>query len=196
LNRFLIGRGQSRVETVANTIFPASLWRPNRPRQELFDRYLRLIPSIRQHSANRYGTYFERLIQFPGPQGQPINQLEHIVTSWHAGVRRRTALQASIFAPHVDHTRQRRRGFPCLHQVAFFPTQGALKIVGIYTTQYLIERALGNWLGLQRLGEFMAAELGLTLTHVQCIAATEIVDAPKRELRPLLLDLRSSLRAP
>ena len=34
-------------------------------------------------------------------------------------------------------------------------------MTGFYATQYVVERAYGNYLGLCRLGEFMAHEMGL-----------------------------------
>ena len=84
----------------------------------------------------------------------------------------RSALQAAIFDPTKDHTNQRMRGFPCLQQVAFAP-QGAdgLMVTGLYATQYIFERAYGNYLGLCRLGRFMAQEMGKQLTQVTCVAS-------------------------
>ena len=71
-----------------------------------------------------------------------------------------------------DHTNQRQRGFPCLQHVAFAP-QGAdgLAVTGFYVTQYIFERAYGNYLGLCRLGRFMAQEMGKQLTQVTCVAS-------------------------
>lgn len=50
------------VSTVANTIFPASLWRSDLSRNVLFERYLKLWPRISRIRQNRRGTYFQRLI--------------------------------------------------------------------------------------------------------------------------------------
>ena len=35
-----------------------------------------------------------------------VNQLEHIIQTWHKGNHRRTALQAGLFDPLKDHTDQ------------------------------------------------------------------------------------------
>ena len=159
---------------VANTIFPISLWNPAADRQQLYERYLRIMPRVLRYRLNRYGVYFQRLIAYDHDDAYKdgFNQLEHIIQTWHGGNHRRSALQAAIFDPRKDHTNQRMRGFPCLQQVAFAP-QGAngLMVTGLYATQYIFERAYGNYLGLCRLGRFMAQEMGKQLTQVNCVAS-------------------------
>lgn len=158
---------------VANTIFPISLWNPQADRQLLYDRYRQILPRVRKYPGNRYGVYFQRLIAFgQTPTSEGVNQLEHIIRTWHRGNHRRSALHAAIFDPNYDHTHQRTRGFPCLQQVAFAP-QGSdgLAVTGFYATQYIYERAYGNYLGLCRLGRFMAQEMEKQLTQVTCIAS-------------------------
>lgn len=168
-------KGRASCETVANTIFPNGLWNRQAERQYLFDRYLDIYPRLRRSDTrNKYGLYFQRFIAFgcdnEGRGG--LNQLEHILSTWHKGNHRRTALQASLFDPNKDHTDQRQRGFPCLQQVAFAPIgQRGLEVTGFYATQHMIEKAYGNYLGLCRLGQFMAHEMGLTLDQITCIAS-------------------------
>ena len=151
------GKGLS-CSTVANTIFP-SIWNDNVERKKLYDRYERSLPRLRKDRRNNNGLYFQRLISYgeDGKPGTSVNQLEHIIQTWHKGNHRRTALQAGLFNPYKDHTDQRQRGFPCLRQVAFAPARdGRLGVTGFYATQYVVERAYGNYLGLCRLGRFMA----------------------------------------
>lgn len=168
---------ESTIETVANTIFPQSLWNRALPREALFERYRRLIPRLRKKSAsNRNGLYFQRLIAF-GEEER--NQLDFIIETYLRGNHRQSALQASIFDPIQDHTHQRQRGFPCLQQIAFTTINNEfLGITGFYATQYLFEKAYGNYLGLCRLGCFVAEELGLKLNRMTCIATVgELGDA-------------------
>lgn len=159
---------------VANTIFPNSLWNPEADRRQLYDRYRRIMPRVLKDRRNRYGVYFQRLIAYDHDSkcNGGVNQLEKVIQTWHGGNHRRSALQAAIFDPRKDHTNQRMRGFPCLQQVAFAP-QGAdgLTVTGLYATQYIFERAYGNYLGLCRLGRFMAQEMGKELTQVTCVAS-------------------------
>lgn len=180
-------RGLS-CHAVANTIFPVSLWAPHAPRQQLYDRYLRILPRVRKHPRNRYGVYFERLIAFGHDDNvqDGINQLEHIIQTWLRGNHRRTALQAAILDPTKDHTNQRQRGFPCLQQIAFAGVgTGGLSVTGFYSTQHMFERAYGNYLGLCRLGRFMGHAMGLTLMQVTCVASPAKRDRPKGSLLQL-----------
>ncbi len=163
--------GKHTCDTVASTIFPQSLWNPSRPRSVLYDRYRQALRRLRRHPENRLGMYFERMIMF-SDDSDHANQLEHVIEAYQAGVRRRSAFQVALLDPRRDHTLQRQRGFPCLHQVAFTPYDGGLSVTGFYATQYLFDRAYGNYLGLGNLGCFIAREIGLELRSVTCVAAT------------------------
>lgn len=154
---------------VANTIFPGSLWSPGTDRHLFYKRYLAMLPRLKRRGSPR-GLYFERLIAYGrGPQNG--NQLEHIIDAYAGGLRRTSAFQATICDPQRDSTRQPRLGFPCLQQIALHPEGSTLGITGFYGTQYVFERAYGNFLGLCWLGRFLAFEMGLTLKQMTCVAA-------------------------
>jgi hypothetical protein len=189
IDEALVASGRATVETVANTLFPNSLWNPLSSRQRLFQRYLRILPTLRRDSHNRRGIYFERLINYPGTRGEEgKNQLDHIIETFNQGNHRRSALQAAILYPLTDLTNSRQQGFPCLQQIAFAHNhdRGTLTITGFYAMQYLFERAYGNYLGLKRLGDFMAHEMSLTLERVICIAAVGKLDVRVTEVQPLV----------
>jgi len=197
----LEARQLSTTSTVANTIFPESLWNPAQPAEMLFDRYARVWPRVHRCHANSNGVYFRRLTAF-GDNVDSGNQLKHIINTWREhGNHRHSALQAAIFDPMKDHNNSRQRGFPCLHQVAF-DAQGAngqdgLVITGFYAKQNLFEKAYGNYLGLARLGRFMAHELHLRLVEVTCIAsvaARSDSEIPKRGLGDMAEALRDYLQ--
>lgn len=195
LDDALAKMGEFSCETVASTIFPLSLWNPGESRERLFERYGSILPRLRKmETHNRYGLYFERLIAF-GPQ--KINQLDHIIKTYRGGNHRRSALQASIFDPSVDHTNQRQRGFPCMQHVVFAPFgDHELAITGFYATQHLFERAYGNYLGLCNLGRFIAHELDLRLTQMTCVAGVaKIGDVNKGDLRDLVRRLGDPRRS-
>lgn len=182
---------------VANTIFPLSFWNPEMSRDCLYERYLNNFPFIRRFPRNRYGIYFQRLISFgynKETQKGEVNQLEHIIRTWDKGNHRRSALQASVFDPRKDHTHQHQRGFPCLQQVAFANIgKTHLQVTGFYATQYIFERAYGNYLGLFRLGHFMAHEMGLKLSKVVCFAALEQLHDPKESFEEFADEVRKAL---
>jgi hypothetical protein len=164
---------QSNVETVAGTIFPESIWlRCNGNREKLFKEYEKMWPLVRKCGRNKRGTYFHRLTAFGE---QKTNQLEKIIETWNSGIYRHSALQAGIFDPAIDHIKVPILGFPCLQQVVFRPVgtkgSGGMTVVAFYAKQLLLEKAYGNYLGLYRLGKFMAGEMGMRLTSVTCIAS-------------------------
>ncbi len=189
-------RAKLSCDQVANTIFPISLWNPNADRRLLYKRYRRICPRILRHRSNRNGVYFQRFIAYGGgscTQGG-VNQLEHIIQTWHRGNHRRSALQAAVFDPLTDHTHQRQRGFPCLQQVAFAGKNGGLSVTGFYATQYIFERAYGNYLGLFRLGRFMAHEMKLRLEQVICVASpAKLSGVRKRDLSALAEQVKEAL---
>jgi hypothetical protein len=164
------------VESVAGTIFPESIWRRSGGcRNTFFDMYTRLIPFIRKCPLNRRGLYFQRLMAYQGFEDKPINQLRHIIETWLAGNHRLSALQAGIFDPRTDHSNSQQMGFPCLQQVVFQPNgvngTSGLSVTAFYANQTLVEKAYGNYLGLRRLGKFMAKEMGLALKEVICVSS-------------------------
>jgi hypothetical protein len=198
LDQSLLATRNHTCDTVATTIFPSSLWRPDADHHLVYQRYGEIWPEIRRNNPN--GTYFQRMIAFGIERGQGfscgVNQLEHVLTTYHGGNRRRSALQVSIFDPTRDHTHQRQRGFPCLQLVTFRPFgAGYLAVTGIYSTQYLYKKAYGNYLGLCRLGQFVAHGLGLKLARMTCIAAVAVRDAGirKSDLTELVQSLETQL---
>jgi hypothetical protein len=156
------------AHTVANTIFPESIWRLARgDRNRLYEIYLRSFPRFQALAKrqNRRGLYFERLIRWlPGGN---CNQLEWIIEQYgkNHGVRR-SALQACLFDPERDHISDAQLGFPCLQQISFVPQGKNLVMNAFYAKQSLFQKAYGNYLGLCRLAAFMAGQMDLQLERV------------------------------
>ncbi len=189
-------------EAVASTIFPVSMWNPLIPdsAEQLFRRYEKVWPRIKHRDrANNRGNYFRRLTAFQ-PKGSnvaPVNQLRHIAETYHQkGNHRRSALQASVFDPTRDHVHSRILGFPCLHQVGFTRVgDSGLCVTGFYPLQYHFEKAYGNYLGLCRLGRFMAAQMGLNLLQMTCVTgALKLGEPNKGILKTRFNILANSLR--
>ncbi len=64
----------------------------------------------------------------------------------------------------------------------------------MYVTQYMFQRAYGNYLGLSRLGRFMAHEMGLRLDRIICIATPAVIGSkPKKKLKPLVSRVRDAV---
>jgi thymidylate synthase len=187
LDELLATENLDSVHTVANTIFPESLWRAAAGDRNLFfSRYIKALPRYRKLEPykNGRGLYFERLIAH-GRGPREGNQLEFILSSYRKGIVE-MKLQASLFDPERDLTPAARIGFPCLQQVSFLPSKGGLSVNAFYATQLLVEKAYGNMLGLSRLGRFMASELGMELNEVNCYVGNEKLRGPKKRVQHIV----------
>lgn len=144
----------------------------------------RLRRSARKSLSGWSDTYFERLVgQHAQANGKikPIgqNRVAAIIekaNSWNGDFH-------AAFYAHTTHGRDklRKRGAPCLQYVQFELLQGkGLRLFAVYRSHDFINKALGNFVGLQRLGEFVAAETDRTLKEVTVISLNPFVGTKKR----------------
>lgn len=185
-------------ESVSNTIFPNSLWNPAAPAEHLYNRYNAILPKLMRASRkNQRGLYFERLTS-GGPPGKE-NQLDFILSTYKGrpGVRR-SALQLAVFDPARDHSTAAQLGFPCLQHVTIAPTAEGISLNAFYATQYVVERAYGNYLGLCRLGRFVAHELEKPLVRMTCFTGISLHDTKisKAKLNGVLAAIDAALGTP
>lgn len=200
LDRTLKLKRKISVETVAFTIFPDRLWKIARgDRKRLFSLYAGAFPRYvaMNRAANGRGLYFERMTNFSKAVPCDGNQLEFILSSYNerAGVRD-TILQVAIFDPARDHIKMARVGFPCLQHVSFVPTKEGLAVNAFYATQYVFDKAYGNYLGLAQLGAFMAHELNLPLARLNVTVGVANLDGVKKSdasLVPLVAAARAAI---
>ena len=192
LDDLLKKKGYNKVENVAFTIFPQSVWRISRgDRNRLFALYRETFPrwQTMNRRANGRGLYFERMIMY-GRGPCDGNQLEWILSQFNTrkGVRR-SMLQATTFDPGRDHVASAQLGFPCLQQVSFAPTPAGLVTNAFYATQQIFDKAYGNYLGLARLGAFMAQEMGMSPARLNVmvgVAKLERINKSDIDLEPLV----------
>jgi hypothetical protein len=185
LDLFLREHRQQSVHTVANTIFPQTFYRGAGPghRTMLYRHYLdHTYPILQRRWKNKYGTYFQRLIAYPGPDG-PVNQLEAVIvrlqhqlsrpgplsSAYELGVSAAgdTGLEFRVQCPGKD---TRTMGFPCLSHVSLTLEGKRLHLTATYRNQYFITRAYGNYVGLSRVLSFLCAETGCIPGELYCIA--------------------------
>ncbi len=211
LDKQLASQRMQSVNTIANTIFPTSLWRFSQGNRScLYRQYVENLPHYvkMEPHKNRNGTYFSRLIAFNvNPKtGIPIagvndtptgasNQLEFLIQHC-VPQKRRSYLQAAVFDPRRDHSDAAQLGFPCLQHISVVPNfkTKTLELNAFYATQQLFEKAYGNFLGLARLGRFIAGEVNLELQRATIFIGVEKMDRRRppsvfgNELQRLLED--------
>lgn len=197
--------GELPIEKVAKTIFPQAIWtRVKGNRHALYDYYREYLPDYvsMAPTKNNLGTYFARLIGFgldpkTGSQEDHLpsdklqcggNQLEYIITACKPKAQR-MALQVAIYDPVRDQT-EARRHFPCLQQITFIPDfqRKTLTLNAFYALQLLFVKAYGNWLGLMRLGSFIASQTDLRFERLNMHAGVQKMTSETRPRSGPLLE--------
>lgn len=228
LDEALEEAGSQSVDTVAETIFPSSLypdpgydWLPGISQDKeaeldaaadaLYTSYTDMLPLLLTASGNSRGTYFARMVTWPGKTVRGVNQLASRVTALrsehNAGRRRNSTIDIDVAADAVPDgdaeprglqvyaaTDNRRRGFPCLTHVDLTLHDGQLNLLAVYRHQYLIDKAYGNMLGLSRLLAFLCQQTGYE--RGELVVHATMADAQGRDFRAgaqLAADARSAL---
>ncbi len=207
--------GDQSVETVAGTIFPGSLyqspgfsWSPDLDEQavqeldaaahNLYERYEGMLPVLRRVPANSRGTYFSRMITWPGKEPGGTNQLDlrisRIRSEFANGRRTNNTLDIDVGADALISepvagvqvyfpSDQRTRGFPCLVHIDLTLVDGTLHCLAVYRHQHLITKAYGNLVGLSRLMHFLCEQTGAECGEL--VVHATLADAePSHPARP------------
>ena len=185
MDEFLIAQQKRDVENVAWTIFPQRYWDiSNGDRNEFFSVFIESFQRVQDFNPrnNKRGSYFQRLVDLNG-DGKGPNQLKWMIEEYLAYPRsRRTSkFQATTFDPVRDYTSAGQLEFPCLQQVSFVPENGSLHMNAFYATQQIARKGYGNYLGLARLGAFMACEMGLRFEQLSVFVGVAKMDAKNTE---------------
>ena len=169
------------IETVANTIFPASLYyRYGAP--NFFDVFRDNVLEKVRGTKRWSGYYFERMIQYPVISGEPPNQLWDIVKRLRDDhVKALNKFELSLFDPirDVDNSPY---GGQCLSFLSFKVIPGeekTLTLTAMYRNHYYIEKLLGNLIGLGRLMSFVAREANLRVGALTVVSTHAEIDHPK-----------------
>lgn len=178
------------VETVAGTIFPVDLYRdegyPWHPTlaageaaalddaaSDMYEAYELTLPLLLTADGNSRGTYFSRMITWPGKEAGGVNQLAdriHYLRLYRSrGVTANNAADISIGGEGdlpdqglqtYAATDRRQRAFPCLVHVDLTLLDGRLHMLAVYRHQFLLTKAYGNLVGLSNLLRFLAQQTG------------------------------------
>ncbi len=196
---FLVAEGKKDTENIAWTIFPQRyLELAGGERDAFFDLFIESFQRVQAFNAthNKRGSYFQRLVDLNG-EGRGPNQLKWMLEQYeqHPRARRTSKFQATTFDPARDHLSTSLLEFPCLQQVSFTFDDGELGLNAFYATQQIARKGYGNYLGLARLGAFMAKEMGLRFTKMSIFVGSARMDTGKTDanLQPLLEVIRKHL---
>jgi hypothetical protein len=193
---FLAAQGKRDTENVAWTIFPQRYWQiSDGDREAFFGLCIESFQRVQDFNPrnNKRGSYFQRLMDLNG-EGKGPNQLKWILDEYeaHPKSRRASKFQATTFDPARDYSSTGQLEFPCLQQVSFVFDGDALHLNAFYATQQIARKAYGNYLGLARLGAFMASQMKLRFEQLNVFVGVAKMDAKKSE--PALVALLSVIQ--
>jgi thymidylate synthase len=174
------------VSTVANTLFPSAWYLPERLGADAAEHLYELERSTRPVTRRRNlrGTYFERMVAWPGPGKKEFNQLDQVVRRLRSARERghqrgheyevgltmpADEIAAPVLVPGKDRS---TRGFPCLSHLSFSLLHGVVHLCAVYRSHDFISRAYGNYLGLGRVLHFVAQESGFLAGELTCVSAS------------------------
>jgi hypothetical protein len=183
VDAFLEAQGKRDTENVAWTIFPQRYWEiSGGHREAFFDLFIESFERVQDFNPrnNKRGSYFQRLVDLNGG-GKGPNQLKWMLDDYdkHPKARRTSKFQATTFDPARDHSSSSLLEFPCLQQVSFTFDNGALHLNAFYATQQIARKAYGNYLGLARLGAFMANQMKLRFEQLNIFVGMAQIDVTK-----------------
>lgn len=187
------------MHTVANTIFPIGLYRPESEGAALrFLANVERAERLRAHSrSRRWGTYIGRLTAYPARDGGTTNQLQIILQTLNGKTNRVDAYEMPLPIPGGDRGAQGdttagavlhgdvrcdalKRGGPCLAHISLTRLKGVLSMVALYRAHTYEARAYGNFLGLARLLAFLATESDLEVGQLLVVTGHAYAAAPSR----------------
>lgn len=180
------------VSTVANTLFPSS-WYAEHLGEGADEHLYELERTARPVSRrrNRSGTYFERMVAWPGPGGE-FNQLDQVVRRLRSarlrGHQRGNSYEIGVALPSdeeiavpilVGGKDRKVRGFPCLSHLSFSLQHGVVHLSAMYRSHDFISRAYGNYVGLGRVLRFVGQQSGLPIGELTCVSASATAEIGK-----------------
>ena len=185
VDAFLAAQEKKDTENVAFTIFPQRYWElSGGDRDAFFKLFIESFQRIQKFNPrnNKRGSYFQRLVDLNG-DGQGPNQLKWMIEEYleHPKARRTSKFQATTFDPARDYTSAGQLEFPCLQQVSFVFEDDGLHLNAFYATQQIARKGYGNYLGLARLGAFVAGQLGLQFEQLNIFVGVAKMDVAKSD---------------
>jgi len=165
---------------VAHTIFPQTFFTNGISKEKLYYKYWKFFKRKRREPRSGWGTYFERMINYPTPKGD-IDQLGGIINNINNRPKNYGASYTIVIpCPHKD--LNKIMGAPCLNYITIqtenVPNQENMKIINmlaVYRNHDFTKRAYGNYLGLCNLLKYIAHETNSLIGTFTCVSSHAFV---------------------
>jgi len=145
-----------KIRHVINTIFPHTFRAYFQNRQDFYDRYCRIFTDSHY---KKWGTYFQRLISFgKGFNGTYPNQLENAISALKGESPQKYFITFHLTASNIE-SNVRPLGGPCWqYGELIINSNGGIDLIAVYRNHDYFNKALGNFIGLAKLLEFICIE--------------------------------------
>jgi hypothetical protein len=227
----LLPRGDHTVDTVANTLFPANLYSPpaldylpdlqaaevqllDTAADDLYSCYRDMLPELCGFDGNERGTYFGRLVSWPGKSSDGYNQLKRRIQQLRSHRNRgdsaanaadftlegvaeiESSTIESIGLQMYKSDDERQMAFPCLVHIDVSVVGNRISLMAVYRHWHLVHKAYGNLIGLTRLLHFLSQQTGYDpgelLIHAT-VANAEVRQFSHTVLRALIAEIQTQL---
>lgn len=201
IDKFLAEENQFPTHTVAETIFPGMEYRQRGLRGVLDFYPEEVYPAIKKHPSIRWGTYAYRLVRRRTAGGKHVNPLQQMIEKMQSEIATpgptRSCYEIGVaegeydlplYSPASDGAR--RMGGPCLSHLSFKLFQDAVHLTALYRSHDYRHKVPGNLLGLARLQDCVAREVGRPLGSLTVHSSYAYLGGSKADMRTLLKNLR------
>lgn len=180
--------GSDQIRGVANTIFPKKLARFSATRSQLYQKYARairlgkLIGHNTARNRSAWGTYFGRLINFGRSNKNQLEQAIMALQKWPK--RQKAAITFHLTSAETDG--YRTRGGPCWQFAEINYREGnTLDLIVIYRNHDYFNKALGNFIGLGQLLEFICSQTRKRPGRIVCHSVRAYYDVAIPTMRQI-----------
>ncbi|MDD3466464.1 MAG: hypothetical protein PHE67_04865 [Campylobacterales bacterium] len=178
-----LNNGLKSTKDVANTIFPKKIYDNDNNRSKLYEHYIKVHEKASKRTKSKaWGTYFLRLISFGETKTNQLEQAIVKINSWKNNSK--TAFIFHLSSPEFDNPRP--LGGPCLQYIALHILDNTISMVAVYRNHDYFKKALGNFIGLSYLLEYICKETGKEMGSIICHSVHAELGATKKIARSLI----------
>lgn len=205
VDQFLTSRGSKSLVTVANTIFPAYLYRSG-GLGKLFQ-YPEIIGRFGKDALGGWGTYACRMMKVVDLEGHKLNPLQIIIDKINRYFpdRGRYGKCYELGTLKFDGDIQlydcredggRSMSGPCLSHVSVKVSEGKnIELTALYRNHYYVDKLLGNLIGLTLLQDCIARETKMKTGSLIIHSTSAELDTGKKwnitDVKKLIVDAQT-----
>lgn len=166
------------LSVVAKVLFPSVWSQQEHLREKFYQNWIDTLKRSRRLKRLRSSwgsTYFERLVSIDGSDNQ-IERAIRVLSTWQ---RKEAAIVMHLSAPRID--RLKPIGSPCLQYIEIlWGRDGTIDLVAVYRNHDFLKKALGNFIGLGRILDFIAEHSDKKPGRIVCHSVHAYTDAPNK----------------